>query len=92
MSIKYIMYILIGWNLITFLMMALDKYKSMHGKWRIKEDTLILSAFIMGAPGSIMGAILCHHKTSTWKFRILLPVALIFNLSLVFLIWYYLLK
>lgn len=87
---KYVIYILAGWNLITFLMMALDKFKASRGKWRISESALLTSAFAMGSVGSLLGSILFHHKTKKWKFRILLPVALLFNLSVIFLIWYYL--
>lgn len=88
---NYVIYILIGWNIITFLMMAIDKYKSTHGKWRISEQALLTSAFAMGGIGSIVGALICHHKTKKWKFRVFLPIALIFNISVVYLIWYYIL-
>jgi Predicted membrane protein len=88
---RYVIYILIVWNLITFFMMGIDKFKSTHGKWRISEQTLLTSAFIMGAVGSLMGSMIFRHKTQKWKFRILLPAALLFNLSVIFLIWYYVL-
>lgn len=88
---REIIYVLIGWNVITFFLMAIDKYKSIHGKWRISEQALLTTAFAMGGIGSISGAIIFHHKTKKWKFRILLPVALIFNVSAVFLVWYYIL-
>ena len=87
---KYLIYILIVWNLVTFIMMAIDKYKSMHGKWRISEQTLLTAAFAMGGFGGVIGSIVFHHKTRKWKFRILLPVALLFNLSVIFLVWFYL--
>ncbi len=86
---KELTYILVTWNVITFIMMAIDKYKSTHDKWRIREQTLLSAAFAMGGFGSFIGSIVFHHKTRKWKFRILLPVALIFNLSVIFLIWYY---
>lgn len=89
---KEIVYILIGWNVITFIMMAVDKYKSMHNQWRISEQALLTSAFVMGGLGSLAGSIIFRHKTKKWKFRILLPVALLFNLSVIFLIWYYILR
>lgn len=89
---KYWIYILIGWNIVTLIMMAIDKYKSIHGKWRISEQVLLTSAFAMGGLGSAIGSVVFHHKTRKWKFRILLPIALLFNISVVFLIWYYLLK
>jgi len=86
---KDMIYILIGWNLIPFLLMAVDKYKAAHGKWRISEQVLLTAAFAMGGIGSFLGSVVFRHKTRKWKFRILLPVALLFNLSVIFLVWYY---
>lgn len=88
---KELIYILAGWNIITFFTMAIDKYKSMHGKWRISEQALLTAAFAMGGLGSIIGSFVFRHKTKKLKFRILLPIALLFNLSVIFLIWYYVL-
>mgnify|MGYP002537828087 CR=1 FL=1 len=51
------------WNLITFGMMGIDKYKAEHGKWRVSEKALLLSAFLMGAVGSLAGSRIFHHKT-----------------------------
>lgn len=86
---KDLIYILIGWNLITFLLMAVDKYKAVHGKWRISEQFLLTTAFAMGGIGSFLGSVVFRHKTRKWKFRVLLPVALLFNISVIFLVWYY---
>lgn len=88
---KEAIYILVAWNVVTFAMMAIDKYKAVHGKWRISESALLTAAFAMGAFGGFLGSVVFRHKTRKWKFRILLPVALLFNLSLIFLIWYYVL-
>jgi uncharacterized membrane protein YsdA (DUF1294 family) len=86
---NHLIYILIAWNIITFSLMAIDKYKAVRGKWRISESALLTSAFAMGSFGSLLGSIVFHHKTKKWKFRILLPVSLLFNLSVIFLIWFY---
>lgn len=91
MEPNYLIGILIGWNIITFAMMGVDKYKSIHGKWRISEQALLAAAFAMGAFGGLAGSIIWRHKTKTWKFRMLLPIALVFNLSVIFLVWYYIL-
>ena len=82
-------YILVIWNVVTFILMAIDKYKAVRGQWRISESALLTAAFAMGGLGSLLGSVVFHHKTRKWKFRILLPVALLFNISLLFLIWYY---
>lgn len=88
---KELIYLLAGWNIITFLLMAIDKYKAIQGKWRISESALLAGAFAMGGLGSFFGSVVFRHKTRKWKFRILLPVALLFNLSVIFLVWYYIL-
>lgn len=86
-----VIYILIGWNVVTFLLMGIDKYKAIHNQWRISEQTLLTAAFAMGGFGSMAGSLVFRHKTKTWKFRLLLPIALLFNLSVIFLVWYYVL-
>lgn len=86
---KESLYILVVWNAITFILMAVDKYKAVRGKWRISESALLTTAFAMGGFGSLLGSVVFRHKTRKLKFRILLPVALLFNISLIYLIWYY---
>ena len=90
--IKNIIYIIIIWNLITFSMMGIDKFKAIKGFRRISENTLLTVAFSMGAFGSIIGSFVFRHKTQKLKFKVFLPLALLFNVSMVYLIWYYLLK
>ncbi|MDD4565220.1 MAG: DUF1294 domain-containing protein [Eubacteriales bacterium] len=84
-------YLLIGWNAFTLLIMGLDKFLAIHEKRRISERTLLTLAFAMGGIGSLLGSIVFRHKTRKWGFRILLPIALLFNASVIFLIWYYVL-
>lgn len=75
------------WNLFTFLLMGLDKRKSMKGRWRISEKALLICTFAMGGLGCLCGAFVFHHKTSKWKFRILLPLGLLLNLGLLLWLW-----
>ncbi len=60
---EYLIYLLIIWNTITFLEFGIDKWKSIHNKWRISEKTLILSAFLMGGMGGLIGMKVFRHKT-----------------------------
>lgn len=80
---------LVIWNGVTFLIMGLDKYKATHDKWRISENTLLVCAFVMGGVGSLLGSTVFHHKTRKWKFRILLPVAVVFNVIVIVMTWTY---
>ena len=74
---------LIVWNIVTFMMYSIDKRRASKGKWRIKESTLILVAFIMGGIGAFLGMTMLRHKTKHLKFRVLLPVALVFNILVI---------
>ena len=47
-------------SVIAFLLYGLDKYKAIHHRWRIPEQTLILAALAGGAPGPCSG---CGHFT-----------------------------
>ena len=71
------------WNLITFVMMGIDKTKAKAGKHRISEKTLLISSFIMGAAGIAFGALVFHHKTRKLKFQILIPLSIIVNIAII---------
>lgn len=76
------------WNLITFFMMGIDKWKAKGDKRRISEKTLLLSGFFMGAVGVLAGMFTFHHKTRKWKFKILVPLSLLVNLAVIFGLFY----
>ena len=70
------------WNLIVFLLYAVDKRRAKVGKWRISEKTLLVCTFLCGAPGALAGMYLVRHKTRQMKFRILVPIALVLQIGL----------
>ncbi|WP_033165094.1 DUF1294 domain-containing protein [Clostridium sp. KNHs205] len=72
-------------NLLSFLLMGLDKHKARKRLWRIKESTLFLTSVIGGSLGSLLGMFLFHHKTKHTKFIIGMPVILIVHISVMFL-------
>lgn len=65
------------WNVIVFVIYALDKYKAVRNQWRIPEKTLITLAFAAGGPGALLGMYVIRHKTRDPKFRILVPLAVV---------------
>lgn len=71
----------------TFALMGIDKYKSKKGYWRIKENTLLVCAFLMGGVGCLLGMVVFHHKTKHPKFMIGLPLSIILNMLI---LYYYL--
>jgi uncharacterized membrane protein YsdA (DUF1294 family) len=74
-------------NVTAFAMYGIDKYRAQHHKWRIRERTLILAAWIGGALGALAGMKVFHHKTLHASFRFLVPCALM--VWIVFLAWLY---
>lgn len=88
MDVLTITIVLVIWNVVTFSQMGIDKNKSIHGQWRIRERTLILSAFAMGGIGSLLGSLLFRHKTKKMKFQILLPMAVIVNVIIMMIFLY----
>ncbi|MGN1399851.1 MAG: DUF1294 domain-containing protein [Erysipelotrichaceae bacterium] len=68
---KYLFYYLTFINLSAFIVYGIDKYKSIHKKWRIKESTLLMFAFLMGSFGSLCAIGFWHHKSKHPKFIII---------------------
>ncbi len=74
---KYIIIYLICVNVAAFCMYGIDKYKAAHGKRRISEATLIMSAAIGGSVGALLGMKVFHHKTLKKKFSMGVPAILV---------------
>lgn len=77
--------VLLGWNLIVFLLYALDKWKAKSGRWRISEAALLACTFLLGGLGGTLGMAVARHKTWHLKFRLLVPLALVLQVRL--LVW-----
>ncbi len=75
----FIIYVL-AINIITFLVMGLDKWKAQRGSWRIQEATLFTLVLFGGGIGGILGMIIFHHKTKKPKFQFGFPIILILEL------------
>ena len=81
-----IIYILILINVLTFLVYGIDKWKAKQGSWRISEATLITLAIIGGSIGALLGMKIWHHKTMRKKFKYGLPLILLVQIALIYLI------
>ena len=77
-------------NIIGFLSMGIDKWKSRRQAWRIAESTLFLISIAGGSAGSIMGMYVFHHKTLHRKFTLGLPIILFLQIVIGILIYFYL--
>lgn len=78
MKFLYLYLILI--NVISFIIMGLDKYRARNHRWRIPERALFLLALAGGSLGSIVGMWLFRHKTRHWYFVIGMPAILILQI------------
>ena len=76
------------WNMIVMFLYSADKYLARTRRKRISEASLLSAAFLFGAAGAILGMLLFNHKTSKTKFRILIPLALLFNVAFILYLLY----
>lgn len=83
MSPITIIVILFIMNGITCILYGIDKWKAIHGAWRISEMTLLTWAALGGSFGAFLGMHLFHHKTRHKKFCILVPLFMVIHLSLI---------
>lgn len=74
-------YYLIAVNVLSFVLMALDKSKARRGAWRIPEKVLFLSAVLGGSAGALLGMFAFRHKTKHLRFVLGLPVILLLQLT-----------
>ncbi len=85
---EIILIILLIWNVIVFGLYGIDKYKAVHGRWRISEAALLGCAFAFAAPGAAAGMAVFRHKTRKLKFKIGVPLAAAVNIALAAAVMY----
>ena len=94
-----LLYYLIVINVLTFLVYGIDKWRSTSGRllptgrkkakqgsWRISEATLLILAAIGGSIGALLGMKVWRHKTQHKKFKYGLPLILLVQIVLIYLI------
>lgn len=63
-------------NIQSYLLYFTDKKRAVHHKRdRISEKNLLVSAFLFGGIGALLGMTLNRHKTKRFKFTLLVPIA-----------------
>ena len=78
--IKYFIFYFIIINIISFILMFLDKRRAIKNKWRISENTLMIVSILGGSIGGILGMYTFRHKTKHIKFKVGIPIILIIQL------------
>ena len=81
-----LLYYLIVINIVTFLVYGIDKWKAKQGSRRISEVSLLILAVIGGCIGALLGMKIWHHKTMHKKFKYGLPMILLAQIALIYLI------
>ena len=71
-------------NIISFLLMGIDKLQAIRKKYRISEASFLFISFIGGSLGTLLGMLTFKHKTKKLKFIILVPIFLIISIFLYF--------
>ena len=84
--VKLLAYYIVFINLLGIILMFLDKRKAVKNRWRISENTLMLTALIGGALGILIDMYAFRHKTKHKKFTIGVPVLLIVNILCIIMI------
>ena len=80
------LYYLLVINILTFAVYGIDKRKAKQGSWRISEATLLRLAVIGGTIGALLGMQVWRHKTLHLKFKYGLPLILLAQIALMYLI------
>ena len=78
--IPLILLYLLAVNALTFIIYGLDKWKSVHKRWRIPESVLLWLAVLGGSLAALLAMFLFRHKTQHKKFRYGVPVMLLVQL------------
>ena len=78
-------YLLMGINILTFIVYGVDKWRAAHNRWRIQEATLLGLAIIGGSIGALLGMKVWHHKTKHKEFVFGLPAILTIQLVIIML-------
>ncbi len=85
-AVSLIIVYLLAINLVSFIVMGIDKKKAQKRAWRIPESTLFVLAIIGGSIGSVIGMQLFRHKTRHWYFVYGMPAILILQILLVLIL------
>ena len=87
---KILLSCLLFFNLLCFLLFALDKRKAQRGQRRIAEKTLHLATLPGAAPGAWAAILLLHHKNRKAAFwSVTLMLALLQGAVLYFALPYF---
>jgi uncharacterized membrane protein YsdA (DUF1294 family) len=82
----WLIYYLAIINVITLIAFGIDKALAIGHLSRISEATLIVLAMMGGSIGGLLGMSIFHHKTLKVKFKLGIPLILIIQLVILYVI------
>lgn len=74
-------------NIISFFVVVIDKENSRRGTDRISEGALFFWAAFFGGIGIYLGMFTTRHKIKKWYFYFGIPLMVVQNLCLLFLLY-----
>jgi uncharacterized membrane protein YsdA (DUF1294 family) len=77
----YVVYYLIGINVLAFYIMGYDKLKAKQKKRRIPERQLFWYAIIGGSVGAFVGMRVYRHKTQHLSFKYGIPAIILLHVA-----------
>lgn len=84
---KWLLIYLLIINLITFVLFAVDKWKAIHNRWRIRTITLMGFALAGGTVGGLLAMYIFRHKTKTASFTVGLPVMFVVQIVILWCVY-----
>ncbi len=80
---KYLLIYLLIINILTFIIFAVDKYKAIKNRRRVRITVLLFLAFIGGTIGALCGIYFLRHKTKKNYFTLGVPMILLMHLIII---------
>ncbi|MBT2622218.1 MULTISPECIES: DUF1294 domain-containing protein [Chryseobacterium] len=77
-------YILLIINLFSFAVFGFDKRRAIKHQRRIPENTLLISVFLGGTIGAILGMLIFRHKISKKSFLLKFGLILLIQIALIY--------
>lgn len=74
-------------SVISFILYAVDKAKARQKAWRTPEKVLLLSSFLLGAPGGYAAMLVFRHKTKHWYFQVVNLVSLTLQIAVLIILF-----
>lgn len=73
-------------SLFAVIITIFDKVRAMRGGWRVKEATLLLTAFFGGSAAMLLTMLLIRHKIRKAKFMLGIPLIIALQIAAVYFV------